>query len=94
MVRRILHAVMSVDEGAPPTERAALEAGLKLAMRLGIPTGAMLEALLDPTKGSSFYEVCLLLSKDSWYKCGHSRPQGPLVKGVGGQSTRHPSLSN
>ena len=51
---------MSAKEGAPPAERAALEAGLRLVLRLGIPTGIMLEALLDPTKGSSFYEVCMI----------------------------------
>ena len=46
-----------VKLSAAPQQRRAAEAGLNLAIRLGLPPAAFLDALLDPARGQMFYEL-------------------------------------
>ena len=47
----------SLQQNAPPQQHLAAEGALNLALRLGIAPHAVMDRLLDPTKGASFYEA-------------------------------------
>ena len=53
---RLLEAACASPADAPPKQRAVMEGALNLAIRLGLPAGALLGRLLDPAAGPALYE--------------------------------------
>ena len=53
---RLLDIASSSGTNASPKQRPVMEGALNLAIRLGLPTGALLDKVLDATSGAAFYE--------------------------------------
>jgi len=53
---RLLETVSTSGAAASPMERPVMEGALNLAIRLGLPTSALLDKVLDARAGAAFYE--------------------------------------
>jgi hypothetical protein len=55
--RRLLSLAANLGPSQSQQQRRAAEAGLGLAVRLGLPPGQLLARLLDARRGEAFYQV-------------------------------------
>ncbi len=56
MACRLLDTATRSAASLSPKQRPVMEGALNLAIRLGLPTSALLDKVLDPSTGAAFYE--------------------------------------
>ncbi len=73
-----------MQHNAPPQQHLAAEGALSLALRLGIPTTAIMDKLLGPTGNASFYEAYRTVIH-AWVIFNASSCVGALFEALAGQ---------